>query len=113
MGYTTPTRTPCPIQSAQVELKVDECKPLEPGAGAGAADPIDGEVVTPAAAAAAEKEARARGRGVHSSTFQLNVSAFYGTGGAFRGCVGGVGEVLGGKRSYTGCISRQNWLRLS
>ena len=26
------------------------------------------------------------GRGLHSSTFQLNVSAFRGTGGAFRGC---------------------------
>jgi len=30
------------------------------------------------------------GRGLHSSTFRLNVSAFCGIGGAFRGCVGGV-----------------------
>jgi hypothetical protein len=30
-GYTTPTRTPYPIQSAQVEPKVDECKPLFKG----------------------------------------------------------------------------------
>jgi hypothetical protein len=27
------------------------------------------------------------GRGLHSSTFQLNLSALYGTGGARRGCV--------------------------
>ena len=30
------------------------------------------------------------GRGLHSSTCQLNVSAFCGIGGAFRGCLGGV-----------------------
>jgi hypothetical protein len=30
------------------------------------------------------------GRGVHLSTFQLNVSASRGIGGAFRGCLGGV-----------------------
>jgi hypothetical protein len=30
------------------------------------------------------------GRGVHSATFQLNLSTFCGTGGAFRGCLGGV-----------------------
>jgi len=28
--------------------------------------------------------------GLHSLTFPLNVSAFCGTGGAFRGCLGGV-----------------------
>ena len=31
-----------------------------------------------------------RARGLHSSTFRLNVSAFDGIGGAFRGCLGGV-----------------------
>ena len=30
---------------------------------------------------------RELGRGLHSSTFQLNLSAFYGIGGARRGCV--------------------------
>jgi len=30
------------------------------------------------------------GRGSHSFTVQLNVSAFHGNGGAFRGCAGGV-----------------------
>jgi len=30
------------------------------------------------------------GRGLHSSTLQLNLSAFCVTGGAFRGCFGGV-----------------------
>jgi len=38
-------------------------------------------------------------RGLHSSTFQLNLSALYGIGGAHRGCVahvkGGVGGVEG------------------
>ena len=29
-------------------------------------------------------------RGLHSSTFRLNVSAFSGIGGAFRGCIEGV-----------------------
>ena len=39
-----------------------------------------------------EEDAAARtvitGRGLHSSTFQLNLSAFCGIGGAFRGCLG-------------------------
>ena len=30
-GYTTPTRIPFPINCAQVELKVGECKPLAGG----------------------------------------------------------------------------------
>jgi hypothetical protein len=32
----------------------------------------------------------ANGRGLDSSTFRLNVSAFYGIGGALRGCSEGV-----------------------
>jgi len=40
-------------------------------------------------AEAAEREAPG-GRGLHSSTFQLNVSALCCIGGVFRGCVGGV-----------------------
>ena len=32
-------------------------------------------------------EVQTSGRGLHSSTFQLNLSALYGTGGARRGCV--------------------------
>ena len=36
-----------------------------------------------------------RGRGLYSSTFRLNLSAFCGIGGAFRGCLGGVYEVSG------------------
>ena len=43
------------------------------------------------------------GRGLHSSTFRLNVSAFCGVGGAFRGCSGGVYEVLRGSRRCLGC----------
>jgi len=33
---------------------------------------------------------RHMGRGLHSSTFRLNVSTYCWTGGAYRGCVGGV-----------------------
>jgi hypothetical protein len=40
--------------------------------------------------AAVTVQAWVRGRGLHSSTFQLNVSAFCGIGCAFRGCVRGV-----------------------
>jgi hypothetical protein len=36
------------------------------------------------------------GRGSHSSTFQLNLSALYGIGGAQRGCVARVKGVSGG-----------------
>jgi hypothetical protein len=43
------------------------------------------------------------GRGLHSFTFQLNVSASYGIGGAFRGYFGGVYEVSGGVRGCLGC----------
>jgi hypothetical protein len=35
------------------------------------------------------------GRGLHSSTFQLNLSALYGIGGARRGCVARVEGMLG------------------
>jgi len=36
------------------------------------------------------------GRGLHSSTFQLNLSALYGIGGARRGYAASVKEVVGG-----------------
>jgi len=54
-----------------------------------------------------------RSRGSHSSTFRLNVSAFYGTGGAFRDCLGGFKGVSGGIMGYYGCILCQKRLRLS
>jgi len=44
------------------------------------------------------------GRSLHSSTFRLNVSAFCGIGGAFRGYLGGACEVLRGNRGDLGCI---------
>ena len=37
---------------------------------------------------------RERGRGLHSSTFQLNLSALYGIGGARMGCVARVKGVF-------------------
>jgi len=54
-----------------------------------------------------------KARGLHSSTFRLNVSAFCGTGGAFRGCLRSVWEVLGGIRGCLQCILCQTRLRLS
>ena len=53
------------------------------------------------------------GRGLHSSTSQLNVSAFYGIGGAFRGCLVGVEEELWGIRGCLGYILCWKQLRLS
>jgi hypothetical protein len=40
------------------------------------------------------------GRGSHSFKFQLNLSAFYGTGGECRGCLGGVRWCHGVSRIY-------------
>ena len=42
------------------------------------------------------KVQRVAGRGLHSFTFQLNLSALYGIGGARRGCVARVKGVFGG-----------------
>jgi len=53
------------------------------------------------------------GRALRSSTFRLNVSAFYGSGGALMGCLGGVQEVLAGIRGCSGCVVCQPPLRLS
>jgi len=53
------------------------------------------------------------GRGLHSSTFRLNVSAVRGIGGALRGCLGDVQEVLPGIWGCFGCIFCQERLRLS
>ena len=43
---------------------------------------------------------RPANRGLLSFTFKLNVSAFYGIGGTFRGSSGGVYEVSEGIREY-------------
>jgi hypothetical protein len=53
------------------------------------------------------------GRGLHSSTFRLNVSAFSGIGGVFRGYVGGVWVVSAVIRGCLGCILCHKRLRLS
>ena len=47
------------------------------------------------------------------SAFRLNVSAFYGIGGTFRGCLVGVWEVLGVIEGCIGCTLCQKRLRLS
>ena len=53
------------------------------------------------------------GRGLHSSTFQLNLSAFCGIGDAFRDCLGGVLGVRGDIRGQFGRLLCQKRLRLS
>ena len=45
-----------------------------------------GKVLEALTAAQAARVRLVLGRGLHSSTFRLNVSAFCGIGGAFRGC---------------------------
>ena len=69
---------------------MDECKPLVPGRL---------RVHRRVAAHAARRAVQAphvRGRGLHSSTFQLNLSASYGIGDALRDCEADVKGVLGG-----------------
>jgi len=55
------------------------------------------------------------GRGLHSSTFQLNLSAFYGIGGALRGCVARarVEGLTGGVQGVQGVFVCQTRLKLS
>ena len=55
----------------------------------------------------------AAGRGLHSSTFQLNLSALYGIGGARRGCVARVKGVSGGVEGVLGGFLCQTRLKLS
>ena len=56
---------------------------------------------------------RPSARGLHSSPFQLNLSALYGIGGARRGCVARVKGVLGGVQGVYGMFLCQTRLRLS
>ena len=63
---------------------MDECRPLVEGNACGRI----------------HREQHGSGRGLHWSTFTLNVSAFYGIGSAFRGCLRSVYEVLGGIMVY-------------
>jgi len=85
---------------------VSECKPLDEGGGGvdehcglraiGACVRTRVRVLTlspldsppPLLFPQHRRTVRNTGRGLHSSTFQLNVSAFCGIGGAFRGCIG-------------------------
>ena len=55
-------------------------------------------------AAALKSMREALGRGLHSSTFRLNISAFYGIGGECRGCLESVKEELRGNRGSSGYI---------
>jgi len=71
-----------------------------------AADAVAAGAGAAAAAAAADVE----GRGIHSFTFRLNGSAFWGIGGAFRGCLGSDENVSLG---VTGCVWCQKRLKLS
>jgi len=53
------------------------------------------------------------GRGLHSSTLQLNLSAFCVTGGAVMSCFGGVLGVLWGMRTVYGVPLSQKRLKFS
>ena len=55
----------------------------------------------------------AQGRGLHSPTFRLNVSAFYGIGGALCSCLGVVWQVSRVVMASSGCILCQKGLKLS
>ena len=48
--------------------------------------------------------AAVHGRGLHSFTSQLNLSSFYGKGGARRGCVARIKGVFRGRLAYVGCF---------
>jgi len=63
---------------------------------------------SPAAAAVA-----AAGRGLHSSTFQLDLSALYGIGGARGGCAARVKGVSGGAQGVKGLFLCWTRLKLS
>ena len=52
-------------------------------------------------------------RGLHSFTFQLNLSAIYGIGGALRDCVARVEGVLGGVQGVSSVFVYQTRLKLS
>jgi len=84
---------------------VDECKPLldgfthaEAGAPGAAFDAPNFVLATNASKIFAMRTAtfEESGRGLHSFPIQLNFRAFYGIGGARRGCVACVKGALGG-----------------
>jgi hypothetical protein len=98
--------TTCPTESAHtLSRKVDECKPLPP-----TRTPRRRLQQRPPRP---RRQRRPQTRGLHSSTFQLNISAFCGIGGALRGCLASFQEVAGGMRRWLGCILCQKRLRLS
>jgi len=94
MGYATPTRTPYPTQSAQVDMEV--CKPLVRGLRRWT--PLGGPP---------------SGRGLHSTTFRLNLSALHGIGGERRSCVAHVKGVSGVVEGVQGVFFNQTRLKLS
>jgi hypothetical protein len=80
-------------ETAQVELKRGQCKPLLIGdfnSWDGASHPLTKD------AYGVWSTTLPAGRCLHSSTFQLNLSALYGIGGARRGCLARVKGVLRG-----------------
>ena len=89
----------------RLSRKVDECKPLPE-----AQEEVEVEVQ-------AEDWGDCRNapgiRGLHSSTLQLNLSAFCVTGDAVRGCFGAVLGVVGGIAVFRVCFFCQKRLKLS
>ena len=86
-----------------------ECKPLPGGTWNDVIECLakKGNADTEEAAATATleyKKIKLKGRGLHSSTFQLNLSALYGTGNARRDCEARVKGVLGGVQGVWGVL---------
>ena len=77
---------------------MNECKPLGTGkstlGGPGGAGPLSSTQMMRDSLPVISAQGRTTGRGLHSSTFQLNLSALYGVGGAGRGCVARVEGVF-------------------
>ena len=71
----------------------------------------DGFSSTPLWWAARAVQRGTPGRGLHSSTFRLNISAYWGIGGAFEGCLGGVRSVRGVFKVYFVSESSQAQLK--
>jgi len=84
----------------------NECKPLDPGTHFGILGGLLYDRCGPQVTLLV-------GRGLHSSTPQLNLSTFYGIGGARRGCVARVKGVLRGSKVVQGVFVRQTRLKLS
>jgi len=89
-GEAAAAASPTPTPAAAAAAGGGENTRLPPGAGGTAAFFASGQCTDGGVGVATT------GRGLHSPTFQLNLSALYGIGGARRGCVAHAQGVLRG-----------------